>query len=154
MVREAAKEATAKWFDIGIELGLLPHALEIIKDNYSDVKQCFTQMLLQWLRQVDPPPTWSALAKALKHSYVNHPDIAQRIEKEFINDDENKDDIASHVQKPKATRTAAAGATQNIIQESDGLQSNNGGCGWISRVCKCLTLVCILQLCLLAFLMI
>ena len=66
-VRNYLWEVCTKWFDIGIELNLKPAQLEVIKcDHAGNVQDCYTQMLIQWLSQIDPLPTWYALVDALK----------------------------------------------------------------------------------------
>ena len=43
------------------------------------VDDCFTEMLSHWLSQPSPPPTWSALAKALTSPVIRRSDIAGTI---------------------------------------------------------------------------
>ncbi len=66
-VRNYLWEVRTKWFDIGIELNLKPDQLDVIKCDHSNVQDCYTQMLREWLAQIDPLPTWSALVVALSY---------------------------------------------------------------------------------------
>ena len=52
-----------QWYLLGIYLGLHPSALDAIKKNCTDTKECCTHMLIEWQRLVIP--TWSAVVKAL-----------------------------------------------------------------------------------------
>ena len=56
----------AKWENIGILVGIKPNILDSIKkDNSSSQEDCLREMLKVWEKQVNPPPTWSAMADAL-----------------------------------------------------------------------------------------
>ena len=46
------------------------------------VDDCFTEMLSHWLSRPSPPPTWSALAKALTSPVIGRQDIAGTIKLE------------------------------------------------------------------------
>lgn len=67
LLNELSSRVAARWEDIGSSLQLEPGLLEIIrKDNPSDCRACFREMLKEWMKQVDPLPTWSAIIKAVK----------------------------------------------------------------------------------------
>ena len=50
---------------------------------------CFTEMLILWLKQVNPPPTWCALVNALKQPAINFLQPAEQIEKMYMGKDSN-----------------------------------------------------------------
>ena len=50
--------------------------------NHYVVDDCFTEMLSHWLSRPSPPPTWSALAKALTSPVIGRQDIARTIKLE------------------------------------------------------------------------
>ena len=52
-----------QWYHFGIHLGLHWSTLDAIKKDHTDTKECRTQMLIEWQKQVIP--TWSAVVKAL-----------------------------------------------------------------------------------------
>ena len=56
-------KTVTQWYLLGIYLGLHPSALDAIKKNCTDTKECRTDMLIEWQRCVIP--TWSAVVKAL-----------------------------------------------------------------------------------------
>jgi hypothetical protein len=56
----------AEWKTIGTLLGLQPHTLARVKADEDGVRNCLQEMLSEWLKQVDPPPTWAALVEAVE----------------------------------------------------------------------------------------
>ena len=57
--------------------------LNAIKASHcNSVELCFSEMLTVWLRQGDPPPTWSALAGALRSPTVRCEELAKHVESE------------------------------------------------------------------------
>ena len=75
-VRNLLFPVKRKWFDIGIELGLKVEELNNIKAEHADHSQCLTQMILVWLKSINPPPTWKALGDALNTAPVHEVEIA------------------------------------------------------------------------------
>ena len=59
-------EGRAKWYNIGLELGLTAGTLDAIRlTNNCNVDQCFTETLKEWLKQLKHP-SWSDLARSLR----------------------------------------------------------------------------------------
>ena len=107
VVRSAVWEARTQWRNIGIELNLIVTDLDAIKDGNSDSSSCLTEMLTLWLKQVDPPPSWSALVIALKQPTIGELRLAQQVEDKYIGTDST--DISSEVAKfsfPLITKVA------------------------------------------------
>ena len=66
-VQRAVWEGRAKWYNIGLELGLTAGALDSIKlANQGDPDYCITSILKEWLRRAELQPSRSSLASALK----------------------------------------------------------------------------------------
>ena len=42
------------------------HILDKIKSEEERVDERLQEMLSEWLKQIDPPPTWTALAEAVE----------------------------------------------------------------------------------------
>ena len=83
-------DARTKWYNMGIELDMKVSVLETIKQNHhNEVDSCFTAMLTDWLKQINPPPTWKALADALNSSTVGYGELACTIEKTYCNKTES-----------------------------------------------------------------
>lgn len=83
-VRNLLWDASPDWFDLGLELGINQTSLRIIgHDNHDVVKRCFTDMLSEWLKMIDPLPSWEALISALRQPSVGRKDVAKVVEKEI-----------------------------------------------------------------------
>ena len=66
LLKELSGRLSSIWEDVGLCLGLSPESLDIIKrDNPSDSRSCFREMIKQWFRRVDPPPSWGAIIEAV-----------------------------------------------------------------------------------------
>ena len=78
-VQRAVWEGRAKWYNIGLELGLTAGTLDAIRETYRyNVDQCFTETLKEWLNQSDHP-SWSDLARALRAPPVGHGQLAEKL---------------------------------------------------------------------------
>jgi hypothetical protein len=82
---------SAKYYNIGIELGLHPGKLEAIQETHSNnVAQALTPVLLIWLRrQYDVekygPPTWLRLSEAVDSpSGGGNPALAEKIAEKHL----------------------------------------------------------------------
>lgn len=83
-VRGAIYEARAKWYDTGIELGTIG-TLDAIKESCpNDAGDCLTQMCKIWLKGINPPPSWAALASALESPPVGEEYLAQQLKNKYI----------------------------------------------------------------------
>ena len=56
----------ADWNSIGVLLGIKDNSLREIKHNESQAHDCLREMLSEWLKSDDPPPTWNSLVDALE----------------------------------------------------------------------------------------
>ena len=82
-VQCALWDAKCEWYNLGLELGLDKSTLHAIKISYREqVKDCFREVLSQWLDLVTP--SWKALVKALRAPTVDFPHIASKIESKYI----------------------------------------------------------------------
>lgn len=54
------------WHNIGIFLEVSETTLEQIEADYDHCSDCVREMIKQWLKQVNPRPTWNALAGAVQ----------------------------------------------------------------------------------------
>ena len=58
---------SADWEDIGPFLDISEGVLKIIKANHpGDVRECFREMLKEWLKQMEPQPMWSTIIDAIE----------------------------------------------------------------------------------------
>ena len=74
--------ACPDWFDLGLELGVEETTLRVIKQNNPEAtKQCFTDMLSEWLKMANP--SWEGLIAALEQPSVGHEELARKVEAEI-----------------------------------------------------------------------
>ena len=72
------------WYNLGLELGQRVSTLDSIDTKYNnDPSQCFRHVLKEWLKGVNPPPTWQAMVNALKSPTVAQPQVAEQIQTEL-----------------------------------------------------------------------
>ena len=69
---------------IGLLLDLKWSNLTAIEAQHRDIERCLTEMLVLWLKQVDPPPTWSVLVAALQHHTIEEGALAEQVESKYI----------------------------------------------------------------------
>ena len=63
--------------DIGIELEIDSEILVEIRQQHKDAAACLLEMIIVWLKYVDPRPTRDALINALKARAVNEKVLAE-----------------------------------------------------------------------------
>ena len=76
---------------LGLLLSIKPVEVEAICKMYQNPKERLCQIVLAFLRQAEPPPTWRAIIKALRSPIVNLTALAKRVE-------------AAHFPDPTASR--------------------------------------------------
>jgi hypothetical protein len=54
------------WKTIGTLLGVAKPVLDKIKSDEEGANDRLQEMLSEWLKQIDPPPTWTTLAAAVE----------------------------------------------------------------------------------------
>jgi len=82
-VRGALFEARAKWYDIGIELKLSIGTLNTIREDFPQAADCLREMCINWLKRINPSPSWAALAKALESPPVGEGHLAQQLRDKY-----------------------------------------------------------------------
>ena len=79
-VQDSTWDVRAKWFNIGLALGISAGTLDAVKKTHqSDCDDCYTSVMKIWLRGVDPHPTWAALSDALKSTSVGCGHLAEQL---------------------------------------------------------------------------
>ena len=87
-VLNAIHTASGKWYQIGLQLRIPFHKLNVImKDNNDKATACLTEMLQRWLTSVSPPPTWSGLVQALLSGPVGEERLAEEIRQQYCYQD-------------------------------------------------------------------
>ena len=63
---ELNEVTAAKWYQLGLQLGISPATLSIIESDYPrDAQRCMTEVIIRWLRNAPEFP-WAKLAEALE----------------------------------------------------------------------------------------
>ena len=71
-------EARARWYYIGLGIGISPGTLDYIKKEKRQLPEdCLLETLKQWLNQ--EYPTWSALSRVLKSPSVGFDFLADKV---------------------------------------------------------------------------
>ena len=80
-ILDSISTLTAKWFNLGIALGLSYDTLETIESDYPrNAHRCLTEMVLAWLQMKDnSQPSWQSLTSALRSPLVDRKEIAVMI---------------------------------------------------------------------------
>ena len=78
-VRRALFDIRAKWYHIGVELGLPVGTLNAIRTQFTDLTDCVTEMCTKWLQGTHPSPTWDDLIKAVESPFVGENCLAQKL---------------------------------------------------------------------------
>ena len=59
-------ERRSMWYNIGLNLHIKSGTLDAIRHNcHHQCEDCLREVLKEWLKQVEPRPTWDALQEAL-----------------------------------------------------------------------------------------
>ena len=67
----------------GRVLGLPKVTLDSIHQRHSDPQECLFGVLDEFVKQVEPPPTWRLILEALRHPLIRHYRLAQEIESKY-----------------------------------------------------------------------
>ena len=79
-VLEAVWAGRAKWYNLGLELGIPVGTLDNIHQvNRYVTDDCFRAALITWLRSYELHPSWSSMARALRAAPVGLGELADQI---------------------------------------------------------------------------
>ena len=67
---------------IGAHLNIEVGVLERIKNDSKDSRMSFYEMLKEWNKQVDPPPTWSAILDVIH--FLGHESLAEKLRDKYV----------------------------------------------------------------------
>ena len=65
---------------LGLKLDLPVREVEAIFTKYSDPRDRLLHIIIAFLRQAEPRPTWRVIVGALRNPIVNLPALARRVE--------------------------------------------------------------------------
>ena len=102
-VRTKMWDARNRWFDIGIELGMLHPDLTAIRQQHNDEPNaCMTEMLALWLKTKGT--TWGDLISALKQPVVGFVSLADTLESILRRETLERDEVTSAIEPAAATK--------------------------------------------------
>lgn len=80
---EELNSVRAKWYDIGMQLGVSIGSLDGIKKQYNDPSDCLRETLKIWLETNPSPTVWSNIVNALSSNTVGKARLAAYLEHKF-----------------------------------------------------------------------
>lgn len=83
VVLEEVYDVSAKWYILGIMLGIPISILDAIQSQFSDPRSCLLEIIQAWLRSFNSP-TWGTLIDALRRSAVGEHRLAEELRKKYI----------------------------------------------------------------------
>ena len=78
-IHESQKHA----YYVGLELGLPSEKLRNIKTRSADDREILLHVTEEFLERIEPRPTWSAIANALRSPLVGMTELAEKIEQKY-----------------------------------------------------------------------
>ena len=75
--------ARVRAYFVGLNLKIPTDKLESIRSRYDDDGDRLNYVIVEFLKQIDPKPTWRAIVDALKSPSVNMARLAEKIEAKF-----------------------------------------------------------------------
>ena len=90
---EAILPAQSRSFELGLKLGLSPHTLTSIQSTHAEPRQRLLYVILEFLKQVNPRPTWRVIINALKSPLIDFPRLAETIEAAHFPDSTSTRDV-------------------------------------------------------------
>ena len=82
-VMEELADVRAKWYNIGLGLGLDVGTLNCIKTENSNASDCLRETLMKWLSTYPPPPAWSKVVETLRTKTVDEAKLAADLERKY-----------------------------------------------------------------------
>ena len=79
-VMEELADVRAKWYNIGLGLGVSVGTLDGIHAEHSNTSDCLRETLKKWLNSYPPHPTWSKVVEALRTKIVDKTRLATDLE--------------------------------------------------------------------------
>ena len=91
-VLEEILEAQNQSYVLGLKLKLPLYIVDSIYEKHSEPRHRLLQVLIEFMKQVNPIPTWRAIVDALRNPVVNLPQLAMRVEAAHFPDPTATDD--------------------------------------------------------------
>ena len=95
----------AKWYNIGMKLGVGVGTLNAIRAQFNDPSDCLRETLAAWLRARPTPTTWSKVVEALNSAIVDEGVLATSLEHRYCSSTPPDTTAPSHPQHHPPTLT-------------------------------------------------
>ena len=95
----------AKWYNIGMKLGVGVGRLDAIRTQYNDPSNCLRETLATWLRARPTSTTWSKVVEALNSATVNEGTLATSLQHKYCSSTPPDTTTPSHPQHHPPTLT-------------------------------------------------
>ena len=82
-VMEELADVRAKWYNIGLGLGLSVGTLNSIETEHSNNSDSLRATLMKWLKTYSPPPTWGKVVETLRTKTVDEARLAAHLEQKY-----------------------------------------------------------------------
>ena len=102
---EELLETMNQAYMLGLKLNLPSHEVDAISAAYTNARDRLLQVILAFLRQAEPRPTWRVIVDALRNPIVNLTALAERVE-------------AAHFPDPMATRPPPSATGESFTRQS------------------------------------
>ena len=82
-VMEELADVRAKWYNIGLGLGLSAGTLDAINTEHRNTTDCLREALKEWLKSFIPHTTWSKVVQALRCKIVGEAGLAAHLKHKY-----------------------------------------------------------------------
>ena len=82
-VLEEVRSVSAKWYFLGLVLGIPSSRLDTIQHSFSGPRSCLREIIVMWLGSFISP-TWGTLIHALKSRIIGEYWLAEELRKKYI----------------------------------------------------------------------
>ena len=77
-------DASSQSYSLGLQLGLSTQVVDGIHKAYSNREECILHIIQEFLKLLEPRPTWKVIVEALRSSAVNLPAMAKKIKTAYF----------------------------------------------------------------------
>lgn len=114
-----SSDVAAIWEQIGAVLRIDHDFLETTKINHpDDCKECFKEVLNEWMKQTNPPPSWLVIISAIEKISEYH-SLTQTLRRKYL--------LKGDCHGAKATNVFASGESSASHVHGQGLSGISGG---------------------------
>lgn len=91
-VLEELFEAQNQSYFLGLKLQLPPHVVDSIHTTHLRPRERLLHVIITFLNQVEPRPTWRMIVDALRSPIVSLPQLAKRIERDHFSSEQDHEE--------------------------------------------------------------